>query len=93
MKLKEVIKQVEDSLQNMPYSKINIAYRQYVPEIVEKDVFIGACDYENGELISLDGDNYSLEDEISDWNVSYYNSREGVLEVVVYLNGDYYERN
>lgn len=44
-----------------------IMYRTNSPFEDEEDMLYGYCKYENGELISLDGDNYYLNDEIFDW--------------------------
>lgn len=65
MTLGDVIKNVN------PQGPLVICYRTVVEVenfpsgAVEKiDFFAGICQYENGELLSLDGDNYSLDDEI-----------------------------
>lgn len=49
------------------------------------DAWIGTCKYDNGELTSLDGDYYSLEDEIE-----WYEKIEDLLgdwngRIVVYI--------
>lgn len=59
MKLIDIIK--ENGNKDIPY----IEYRDMIEvDGKEVDVFVGMCEYKDGELISLDGDNYSLESEI-----------------------------
>lgn len=47
----------------------------------EMDIFAGACRWLGGHLFSIDGDTYSLDDEITKWNYDgecltvYYESR------------------
>lgn len=55
MTLGDVIKNVN------PQGSLLIEYRTIVEGI---DFFAGICRYEDGNLLSLDGDNYSLDDEI-----------------------------
>jgi len=45
------------------------------------DVLAGFCRYENGELISEDGDNYSLEDEIIKYEMKLDNSINGTMQM------------
>ena len=52
-------------------------------------LFAGYCryDYETGQLISEDGDNYSLNDEIVDYVTEYYDPEDedsGVYLIVWY---------
>lgn len=45
------------------------------------DVFAGFCRYENGKLISEDGDNYSLEDEIIKYEMKLDNNINGTMQM------------
>lgn len=47
-----------------------IEYRTYLPS--GEDVFMGMCEYKDGQLISLDWDSYSLDDEISSYKWDKY---------------------
>lgn len=60
MKLIDIIK--KNGNRNIPY----IEYRSVI-DLGEQDfdLFVGLCEYKDNELISLDGDSYSLESEIS----------------------------
>lgn len=48
---------------------IDVIFRTYGPN--DEDLFAGYCRYENGELIPLDKDTYSLNDKIIDWILTY----------------------
>ena len=47
---------------------LHIKYRVISPE--EIDCFTGSADYSGGEMKSLDGDDYELEDEIVKYELS-----------------------
>ena len=55
---------LKDLLKDYP---INIMYRTHYKE---KDMLAGYCFWTGTELVSLDGDDYSVDDEISgyEWN-------------------------
>lgn len=58
-----------------------ITYRMWVPvslSIRVRSVLVGRCRFVNGELESMDGDSYSLDEEIED-----YDYRPG--EMTVYI--------
>lgn len=59
---------------------IPITYRTIITSSGD-DVFAGFCRYENGELISEDGDNYSLEDEIIKYEMKLDNSINGTMQM------------
>lgn len=61
----EMILRLKDIVQNYDYNYI--AYRAFLSD--GTDIFIGACKYINGELISLDGDTYSLDDPILKYDI------------------------
>lgn len=46
------------------------------------DIWTGVCEYKNGELISCDGDNYYLDDEVID-----YKMRNDGKTIDVWING------
>lgn len=48
-----------------------ISFRKFAPD--GSDYFAGACKYINGELISLDGDNYSLDCPILKYDIEENN--------------------
>ena len=62
----QTLKQIIKSLGNKNYARIEFKskYRQNGKMF---DTFFGACSYENGELIPLDGDTYSLEDRYDEY--------------------------
>lgn len=79
MKLIDIIK--ENGNRNIPY----IEYRS-VFEIEEQDydLFVGLCEYKDNELISLDGDSYSLESEIG-YHEWYEENGKRCLKVYIYI--------
>ena len=44
---------------------VEVEYRTFTPD--GQDMFTGMAEYKNGQLYSLDGDNYSLDDQVSRW--------------------------
>ena len=77
MKLAELIKDKDYD---------NISFYARVPQLPPDDpLFIGVCKSINGELISLDGDSYSDQVEVLDyeeWNNPERNVRHGLSVVV-----------
>ena len=63
MLLKEIIKK-----EGLTGKDIHIEYRSTSPEGI--DCFTGSADYVSGEMKSLDGDDYELEDEIVKYELS-----------------------
>lgn len=62
MKLIEILKMID---KNIPF----IAYRNIVSiDSDDVDLFTGACRWNDNKLISLDGDDYSLDEEISKYD-------------------------
>lgn len=61
-----------------------IEVRLYEPD--GTDGLFGFCSYINGELISLDGDSYSLDEEIDKWIV--INDVLIVIEHTEYIHSD-----
>ena len=51
-----------------------IEYRTYDND--GNDIFAGLCIYKNGELEAVDHDNYSLDDEIEDYEMSHDEERD-----------------
>lgn len=73
MKVKEIL----------PQHPVNIAVRINAPENCGyKDLLFGHCKWDGKDLISLDGDTYSIEDEIcrceyeTDGSLTYWISAE-----------------
>ena len=68
-----------------------IEYNIEVPKIIgEGTVFFGSCSYVDGNLKSLDGDTYSLDDEIISYREiagSHTVTGEPVLSVVIPWGG------
>lgn len=60
-----MILKLEDIVRGYDFSYIS--YRTYLPD--GTDCFIGCCKYINDELISLDGDTYSLKDQILKYEI------------------------
>ena len=65
MKLKDIL--YTNYRPNWDNKEIRITYRAITPD--KMDIFAGECKYnfETKELTSLDGDVYSLEDDITKW--------------------------
>lgn len=78
MKLKDVVKQLDKD-------RIIIIYRTIInlPDEGSVDIFAGICTYEDGELASGDRDSYSLDDEITRWEIRY-DAEDGELLIVWY---------
>ena len=78
MKLKDVVKQLDKD-------RIIIIYRTIInlPDEGLVDIFAGICTYEDGELVSGDRDSYSLDDEITRWEIRY-DAEDGELLIVWY---------
>lgn len=78
MKLAELIKDKD-------YDNISLYAR--VPQLPpDASLFIGVCKSVNGELISLDGDNYSDQVEVfayEEWNNPEFNVRHGLSVVIM----------
>ncbi len=51
-----------------------IEYRTYDED--GNDIFAGICTYKNGELIPVDHDTYSLDDEIEDYQMFHDEERD-----------------
>ena len=72
MKLKQIVDMID---KNIPY----IAYRTIISiDSDDVDLFTGACRWNDGRLIPLDGDNYSLNDEIKKYE---YDKDNNILVV------------
>ena len=90
-KLKEILEYLDES--ESP-DELEIQYRTRVETEDEvQDIFAGTCryDFETGQLISEDGDNYSLNDRIVDYVYEYYDPEDedaGVYLIVWYESGD-----
>ncbi len=63
MLLKEIIEK-----EGLSGQELHVEYRSVSPEGI--DCFTGAADYRDGELVSLDGDDYGLDDEIVKYELS-----------------------
>ena len=76
MKLKRILNEldVENCLE-----ELEIQYRTRIDtDDGVQDILAGYCryDFETGQLISEDGDNYSLNDEIVDYVTEYYDPED-----------------
>ncbi len=74
-KLKEVLEYCNEETPN----ELEIQFRTRIDADGEvQDIFAGYCryDYETGQLISEDGDSYSLEDNIVDFATEYYDPED-----------------
>ena len=70
---KDMILRLEDIVRGYDFKLIK--YKIFLPQ--GGDLTVGECKYENGELISLDGDIYSLKDPI----LKYEIHKDGTLTV------------
>lgn len=70
MEDKESIKTLIEVLNERNLENTDIMYRTNSPVEAEEDMLMGYCRYENGNLISLDGDSYCLDDEIVKYEMS-----------------------
>lgn len=86
-KLKEILNYLDES--DTP-DELEIQYRTRIDtDDGVQDILAGYCkyDFETGQLISEDGDNYSLNDEIVDYVTEYYDPEDedsGVYLIVWY---------
>ena len=86
-KLKEILNCLDES--NTP-DELEIQYRTRIDtDDGVQDILAGYCkyDFETGQLISEDGDNYSLNDKIVDYVTEYYDLEDedsGVYLIVWY---------
>ena len=83
MKLIEAIKKCNLKL------PVSIMYRITLPpDLVEEcghdDTLLGYCEWDGKEIISLDGDSYSLDDEILEYSIVETKSGESILSVLVF---------
>ena len=87
MKLKRILNEldVENCLE-----ELEIQYRTRIDtDDGVQDILAGYCryDFETGQLISEDGDNYSLNDEIVDYVTEYYDPEDeesGLYFIICY---------
>lgn len=63
--------QLKDAIQqdDRDYDYIEYRYHLKRKNGQVEDIFVGACSYKDGEIISLDGDDYSLEDYIESYEI------------------------
>lgn len=81
MKLKDILKG-----KNYKY----IEYYVILPQTLGGEiVFSGLCRYMNGELISLDGDTYSLEDELIRYEVHRGEDGREILCIYQYFGEEW----
>lgn len=71
---------------NLLDKTVKIEYRTYTPEY--EDIFAGACKYKNGELISADGDNYSLDDVVFKYGKPTLNY-DNTMSIVVWYESEW----
>lgn len=81
----EVPVKLKDIVAGHEYPRI--MYRTNGPE--GEDILFGYCAYTGGKLHSLDGDFYSLEDEI----IHFFIDEENNNELVVYFRSEYKKTN
>ena len=62
-----------------------IEYRTRGPN--GEDMFCGECRYDGTNLVTLDGDSYSLEDEISHYEISEMD--DGLQLITVYYEAEW----
>lgn len=65
MTLREIINEIG----NPDYIEIEVRCKYSIGYDMEEDDFIGMCEYKNGELISRDGDSYSLGDIYDEYEI------------------------
>ena len=81
---------LKDAVKNQDWDRIE--YRLEFPEeLGSGDTFYGECRYKDGELISLDGEFYSLEDEIARFRVAGSPEIGGLATLIVYVSWDPYK--
>ncbi len=79
--IQEVINEL--NLQNAT-NPVRVIYRTFGPD--GEDLFAGACDYyrEYNDLISLDGDEYSLWDQVEDYKYEPEAIEDGIAVLTVW---------
>ena len=74
MRLGDLIKSIDENY-------ITIEYRTYTPG--GEDILAGYCRWNGMQLISMDGDSYSLDDEITKYEINV-NTHDKILLTVWY---------
>ena len=82
---------LKDVLTERQLNNINIMYRTNSPVDWEEDMLVGYCRYEEGKLISLDNDSYSLEDCIVKHEMDIDN--KGNEYLVVWIESEWTSTN
>lgn len=75
MKLRDIIKFYTSEPKQDQF--LPIIYRTHGPD--GEDILAGFCRWESGQLISEDGDSYSLDDEITDYQIELFHDDEEEL--------------
>lgn len=70
-------------------NNINIMYRTNSPIPEEEDMLFGYCKYENGKLISIDGDSYSLDDMISKYEFVESDEHKNSIDLIVWIESEW----
>ena len=77
---------LQNIIDSCPCAYIEIEVRSRHSNFLEEDLeisdmLVGYCYYEDGELFSLDGDDYSLDVSISNYEWGYADGNEGQLTI------------
>lgn len=79
--LKDILHMISISYPQIHYP-LTIMYRVTVKvDGVEEDTLAGYCEYNGNELVSLDGDSYSLDDELIAYSIFKTDTNEFLLSV------------
>lgn len=81
------LKNILDYYNNVNFDEIQVRCKWKDIDGTDNDDLIGFCQYQNGELIPLDGDNYSLDDLYVEWRILTFGKKNSKVGLIVWEDG------
>lgn len=81
------LKSILDYYNNQDFDEIELRCKWKDLDGTDYDKLIGFCQYKNGELISLDGDDYSLNDLYVEWRIVTFGKKNSKVGLIVWEDG------